>query len=331
MARGHQNRRRGGGFLSGEAADTGPFVRPDGSGRTHPRCRGPLLGSAAAAVEAFACPMCAAAAGSPCRTRGGKVAPKYHTSRFTLAPQLRAELEVRTPADRGPGRSWAAGAAIHAPAPQAATKPARVGYARCSTAQQELQSQLDALADAGCDPVFSERISTRIKVRPEFAKAQQYARTIKQAVPHQRVILTVHEMKRLGRGAAELLTIAEDLRHYDIELELLTGPLQGIYNPSGHGAALFAFFAGMAESEREYVREKSLEGQASAREGGRHGGRPKVFDDDMIAYARTLRERGVAVPDIASKLIIPTGKNKGNNPSVASVYRILADNEGTPT
>ncbi|MEQ4726085.1 recombinase family protein [Nonomuraea sp. B19D2] len=82
--------------------------------------------------------------------------------------------------------------------------------------------------------------------------SQDYARTIKTAVPHQRVILTVHEMKRLGRGAAELLTIAEQLRHRDIELDLLTGPLQGLYDPSGHGAALFAFFAGMAESEREY-------------------------------------------------------------------------------
>ncbi|WP_372504503.1 recombinase family protein [Streptomyces murinus] len=61
----------------------------------------------------------------------------------------------------------------------------------------------------------------------------------------------MHEMKRLGRGAAELLAIAEDLRHHDIELELLTGLLQGVYDPSGHGAALFAFFAGMAESERE--------------------------------------------------------------------------------
>ncbi|MFI6909999.1 recombinase family protein [Nonomuraea sp. NPDC050394] len=201
------------------------------------------LADRAAAVERFDCPMCAAPAGSPCRTRGGKIAPKYHTPRFTLVPQLRAELEIRTPAERGPGRTWAAGPAIDAATPTAAAKPTRVGYARCSTAQQELQSQLDALQQAGCQPLFSEKISTRIKVRPEFAKALEYARTIKQAVPHQRVILTVHEMKRLGRGAADLLTIAEDLRRHDIELELLTGPLQGIYNPSGHGAALFAFFA----------------------------------------------------------------------------------------
>lgn len=289
----------------------------------------PELADPATTVEQFDCPTCEVPAGSTCRTRGGKVAPKYHTPRFMLVPQLRAELEVRIPADRGPGRAWEKGPAIDAATPKATRKPTRIGYARCSTAQQELQSQLDALHEAGCDPVFAEKISTRIKVRPEFTKAMEYARTIKQAVPHQRVIFTVHEMKRLGRGAAELLTIAEGLRRDDIELELLTGPLQGVYDPSGHGAALFAFFAGMAESEREYIREKSLEGQASARERGRHGGRPKVFDDDMIAYARTLRASGVPVPQIARKLVIPSGKNKGEHPSVASVYRILAEADTT--
>ncbi|MET8537978.1 recombinase family protein [Streptomyces sp. NPDC005065] len=247
----------------------------------------------------------------------------------TAVEQFDAELEVRTPADRGPGRAWERGPALVAAVPEAVTKPTRVGYARCSTAQQELQSQLDALHEAGCDPVFSEKISTRIKVRPEFVKAMDFARTIKKAVPHQRVIFTVHEMKRLGRGAAELLTIAEDLHHHDIQLELLTGPLQGVYDPSGHGAALFAFFAGMAESEREYIREKSLEGQASARERGRHGGRPKVVDDDMATYARSLRANGTPVPQIASKLVITSGKNKGEHPSVATVYRILAEDDAT--
>ncbi|MFE7429473.1 hypothetical protein [Streptomyces sp. NPDC057545] len=57
------------------------------------------------AVEQFDCPTCEVPAGSTCRTRGGKVAPKYHTPRFILVLQLRAELEVKTPADRGPGRA----------------------------------------------------------------------------------------------------------------------------------------------------------------------------------------------------------------------------------
>ncbi|MGV9567957.1 hypothetical protein [Streptomyces sp. NPDC003480] len=104
-------------------------------------------------------------------------------------------------------------------------------------------------------------------------------------------------------------------------------PGQGVYDPAGHGAALFAFFAGMAESEREYIREKSLEGQASARERGRHGGRPKVVDDDMATYARGLRAKGVPVPQIASKLVITSGKNKGEHPSVATDYRILAEGD----
>ncbi|MGW2893970.1 hypothetical protein ACWDAO_04835 [Streptomyces sp. NPDC001212] len=81
----------------------------------------------------------------------------------------------------------------------------------------------------------------------------------------------------------------------------------------------------MAEPEREYIREKSLEGQASARERGRHGGRPKVVDDDMAAYARSLRTNGVPVPQIAQKLVIASGRNKGEHPSVATVYRILTE------
>jgi hypothetical protein len=47
----------------------------------------------------------------------------------------------------------------------------------------------------------------------------------------------------------------------------------------------------------------------------------------MLDYARTLRAQGVPVPQIATKLVIPTGKNKGQNPSVATVYRVLAEEE----
>ena len=53
----------------------------------------------------------------------------------------------------------------------------------------------------------------------------------------------MHEMKRLVRNAAELMTLAGALQAAGIQLELLSGPLTGIYDPNGMGAMLFAVLA----------------------------------------------------------------------------------------
>jgi DNA invertase Pin-like site-specific DNA recombinase len=154
----------------------------------------------------------------------------------------------------------------------------RIGYARCSTLTQELQSQLDTLAAHGIprDKIFSEKISTRVRVRPQFEAALALARQIKAHAPHCRVILTVNEMKRLGRDAAELTALADHLTAHGLVLEMLAGPLPGIYDPSGPGRILFAFFAAMAETERENIREATLEGLDAAARKDKHGGRPAV-------------------------------------------------------
>ncbi|MDT0448034.1 recombinase family protein [Streptomyces sp. DSM 40473] len=227
------------------------------------------------------------------------------------------------PEDRGPGRTWKPGPPVEQ-IPATTAQPIRIGYARCSTAQQELQSQLDALAPV-CKRIFSEKISTRAKTRPELEKALKLAYDIKEAAPDQEVILTVHEPKRLARNAAELMTLSGRLQAAGVRLELLTGPLSGIYDPNGMGAMFFAVLAAAAQIERNYIREKALEGRHAAAAKGNRGGRPKVIDDDMLTFARALKERGVPVPGIAKKLTIKAGKNAGQHPSVASVYRALAE------
>ncbi|MFE5518380.1 recombinase family protein [Streptomyces virginiae] len=201
-----------------------------------------------------------------------------------------------------------------------------MGYARSSTAQQELASQLAALEPV-CKRIFSEKISTRIKTRPELEKALKLAYDIKEASPDQEVVLTVHELKRLARNAAELMTLSGQLQHAGVQLELLTGPLTGIYDPNGMGAMFFAVLAVAAQLDRNYIREKTLEGQQAAAAKGNHGGRPNVIDDDMLTFAVALKNKGVPVPDIAKKLTIKTGKNVGRHPSVASLYRALAEAE----
>jgi DNA invertase Pin-like site-specific DNA recombinase len=120
------------------------------------------------------------------------------------------------------------------------------------------------------------------------------AREIKQAAPDQPVILTAHEMKRLARNAAELMALATGLETSGIQLELLTGPLTGIYDPNGMGAMLFAVLTVAAQLDRNYIREKTLEGQQAAATRGNHGGRPKVIDPDSLLFARALKEAGSA-------------------------------------
>ncbi|MCX4704386.1 recombinase family protein [Streptomyces sp. NBC_01373] len=278
-------------------------------------------------VEAHACPMssCQAPAGSPCRTTSDKVALKYHTARFQLVPSLRSELHIATPAVRHPGSTWKALAVAPAGAP-AISMEIRIGYARVSTRGQEIQSQIDALEASGVHRLFQEHISTRVKERPEMKAALAAAREYRSLGA--KVTLVVHEMKRLGRGALELLKAAEELRDAGIELEFLTGPLAGKHDPSGHGAALFAFFAAMAESERDYIRDKTLEGQETARRNGTAIGGTKVSDEDMLATALRLRdEENLSLREIASRLVIRTGKKRGQHPSAATVMRMLREHD----
>jgi DNA invertase Pin-like site-specific DNA recombinase len=293
---------------------------------------GPATMSDADEVERHPCPRCAVEPGSPCRSRSGTVAGTYHTGRFTKVPRLAKLLRVPTPADRRPGQLWRPG--TPPPAPIAADTPAtdiRIGYARCSHLTQELQSQLDALAAHGIPrkKIFAEKLSTRVRVRPQFEAALEACRQIKAHAPHCRVILTVYEMKRLGRDSAELTALADHLTAHGIALEMLAGPLTGIYDPSGTGRVLFAFFAAMAETERENIREATLEGLNAAARKGHHGGRPPVITDDMLHTVLRRRASGESVEDIRPDLIIPTGKRRGQNPSLASIYRALAEHAKT--
>lgn len=234
---------------------------------------------------------------------------------------------MATPADRGPGQPWRPGTPPPAPIdPDTPTADIRIGYARCSTLGQELAAQLDALTRHGVprEKIFSEKISTRVRVRPQFEAALATARDIKAHAPHCRVILTVYEMKRLGRDAAELTALADHLTSHGLVLEMLAGPLPGIYDPTGPGRLLFGFFAAMAETEREAVREATLEGLDAAARKGKHGGRPPVITDDMLHTVLRRRRGGESVEQIQPDLIIPTGRRKGRSPSVASIYRALA-------
>ncbi|MFC8765808.1 hypothetical protein ACFUAG_34515 [Streptomyces sp. NPDC057193] len=83
----------------------------------------------------------------------------------------------------------------------------------------------------------------------------------------------------------------------------------------------------MAEAERDYVREKTLEGHETARAKGKTIGGVKVGNGDMRAMALHLRDQGLSLRDIASRLVITTGAKEGEHPSPATVMRMLREHD----
>jgi DNA invertase Pin-like site-specific DNA recombinase len=251
------------------------------------------------------------------------VAAQYHTARFRLVPSPAKALNVLTPALRKPGT-----ASVELPRPSAGTRTsghAKIGYARASTVRQSLDTQLDSLKAAGVTRVFSEKISTRATRRPELERAITLAREMRASGVA--VTLVVHEHKRLGRGLA-LAEIAEQLRACDVGLEFLTGELQGSHDPSG---VVFTVLAALSGMEREYIRDRTLEGHESARKNGKAIGGATVTDEAMPSMALHLRDQDLSLREIASRLVITQGAKRGRHPSPATVMRMLRDHDTSIT
>ncbi|WP_319020183.1 MarR family transcriptional regulator [Streptomyces peucetius] len=153
--------------------------------------------------------------------------------------------------------------------------------------------------------------------RPELNRALAIARDIRRTAPERPVVLTVARLGLLAPTSSGLAAVARELREHGIGLEILTGPLSGVHDPEEPGATLFGVLVEAAELERGSR-------PPARKRPARGGGRPKVIDDDMLVRARSLRDQGVPVSEIAARLTIRTGRNAGQHPSVASLYRALA-------
>jgi len=99
--------------------------------------------------------------------------------------------------------------------------------------------------------------------------------------------------------------LAEELKASDVGLEFLTGELKGPYDPSG---IVFTVPAAMSGMEREYIRDRTLEGHESACKRAKTIGGAGVTDESMLSIARHLREKEISLRDIAKRLVVTTGR-----------------------
>ncbi|WP_369689996.1 recombinase family protein [Nocardia puris] len=121
----------------------------------------------------------------------------------------------------------------------------------------------------------------------------------------------------------ELAALAEQLKAAGIGLEFLTGECRAPTTRPGW----FTVLAALSGMEREYIRDRTLEGHESARARGKAIGGAAVADEAMVSMALHLRQQDHSVRDIAARLVITTGKKKGQHPSPATVWRLLRDHD----
>jgi DNA invertase Pin-like site-specific DNA recombinase len=158
------------------------------------------------------------------------------------------------------------------PAPRAY----KIGYARVSSPEQKLDSQLDALHQVRCSKIFSDRVCGMRADRPGWEQLMAYVR------PADTVIVT--ELSRMSRSLMHLLEVVKTFDQQGIELISLR---ENIDTSTATGRCFLAMMGAMSQMERELKEERTAAGRAAAKARGRTGGRPRTAPD-KLEQARIL-------------------------------------------
>lgn len=177
-----------------------------------------------------------------------------------------------------------------------------IGYARCSSATQSLDIQLDALAKAGCEKIFSEKVSGRSTTdREQLAMALDFCR--------EGDTLIVTRLDRLARSVGDLHRIIERLTDKKVAFRCINQ--SGVDTDSSTGRLMLSILGAVSCFENDIRAERQKEGVAKAKAENRYLGRKPSVDTTKVSE---LRAQGLGPSQIARELRI----------SRTSVYRALA-------
>ncbi|MDW9380143.1 recombinase family protein [Chryseobacterium sp. JV558] len=154
----------------------------------------------------------------------------------------------------------------------------KIGYARVSTKDQNLDLQIEALEKAGCEKIYQEKISGATKNRPELESMIAHLRNGDEVY--------VWRLDRMGRSLKHIIDLVLDLSGKGI---VIKGISDGVDTSTMSGRLFLNIMASLAEYERELIRERTNAGLQSARARGRTGGRPKGYTDKTISKLLVMR------------------------------------------
>lgn len=172
---------------------------------------------------------------------------------------------------------------------------AKIGYARVSTTDQNLDRQLEQLKHV--DRLFQEAVSGVSKDRPQLKAMLDYIR--------EGDIVVVTELERLGRNNQELTEIMNQIQTKGATLEVLNLPtLRGIEDDNLRrllNNLILELYKYQAQAERERIKERQAQGIAIAKTQGKYQGRKALFteDDSRLKHAFELYLSGMSDKDVA--------------------------------
>ena len=168
----------------------------------------------------------------------------------------------------------------------------KIGYARVSTHDQKIESQIEELKSNGAEKVYQEKFTGTTKNRPIF--------TIVLDELNAGDTLIVTKLDRFARNTREALEIIQDLFQRDISVHILN---VGLIDNSPTGKLNFTVFSAIAEFERDMIVTRTQEGKAFAKNNDPYfrEGRPKTYTNEQIKLAYELRQQGMTYKMVSRK------------------------------
>ena len=165
----------------------------------------------------------------------------------------------------------------------------KYGYARVSSTGQDLDVQIDALNNAGCEIVRTEKVSgTSMSGRDELKTLLSFLRDGDS--------LVITRIDRLARSVKDLEEIVEQLNNKGVNLIATEQPID---TSTSVGKCLLQMLSVFAEFETNLRKERQMEGIKKAKAKGLYKGRKKSIDVDQV---RKLSDEGMGATAI-SKLM----------------------------
>jgi len=166
----------------------------------------------------------------------------------------------------------------------------KIGYARVSSHDQNLDRQIAALRAEGCEKIYREKASGKdMRNRPELAKAID-------ALPT-KGILVLAEWNRATRSLIDGINIMQAVHSRGACIKVLDRPGLDLTTPSGRG--ILALLSGLAEEERHRILKRAHEGRAQAVKRGTKMRRTPKLDDHQQKEALKRIKAGESLRTIA--------------------------------